>query len=234
MSATGHHLSCSAGCVGCLPNCHASAGGCLAGHGGSSCEQCKPGLYSTGGKPNNPRPPCRPCGPRFTSPPGAIAASYCECEAGFGFAGMGDYGSFHRCDVCPIGTYNPGPSTHPAASSVSIAAVAAIGSATHHVAMAVSPAQYGMYGAPQGYYYYGGAPQQQIPPRKRRMALATPCRYCNATNPEGGFITTDVGATSAEQCICAPGHGGARCDCCPRVREAFGHIRRAVMDGLLL
>lgn len=85
------------------------AGGCAPGHGGTTCEQCLPGFYSTGGKANNPRPLCKPCGVHFTSPPGAIGPAYCQCESGYG-AGLPDTTLWqHICEICPIGTYNPGP-----------------------------------------------------------------------------------------------------------------------------
>lgn len=80
-------------------------GGCAPGHGGTTCELCLPGFYSMGGRPKNPRPICKPCGLHFTSPPGAIGPAYCECQAGYGAA----YGDVHSCDVCPIGSFNPGP-----------------------------------------------------------------------------------------------------------------------------
>lgn len=70
---------------------------------------CLPGSYSTGGKPDNPRPVCKPCGLHFTSPPGAIGPAYCECEAGFGSGYPNDPLSKFTCELCPIGTYNPGP-----------------------------------------------------------------------------------------------------------------------------
>lgn len=70
---------------------------------------CLPGFYSTGGKPDNPRPVCKPCGLHFTSPPGAISAAYCACEAGFGSGYPSDPLSEFTCELCPIGSYNPGP-----------------------------------------------------------------------------------------------------------------------------
>jgi hypothetical protein len=85
------------------------SGGCAPGTGGTACNQCLPGFYSTGGKPNNPRPVCKPCGLHFTSPPGAIGPAYCECEAGYGSGDPRDSMSDNICDVCPVGTYNPGP-----------------------------------------------------------------------------------------------------------------------------
>jgi hypothetical protein len=85
------------------------AGGCAPGTGGTTCNMCLPGFYSSGGKPDNPRPVCKPCGLHFTSPAGAISAAYCECEAGFGSGYPGDPMSEFTCELCPIGTYNPGP-----------------------------------------------------------------------------------------------------------------------------
>jgi hypothetical protein len=155
-----------------------SAGGCAPGHGGSTCEQCIPGFFSTGGKPNNPRPICKPCGLHFTSPPGAVGPAYCQCEAGYGAAHPSVPMWQHKCDVCPVGTFNPGP-----------------GVGDRHVASIDN-------------YDNGG---------KQRLPRASPCRPCNATNPHGGFSTADMGATSSNQCVCAPGFGGPACDPCLEV-----------------
>lgn len=57
---------------------------------------------------------------------------------------------------------------------------------------------------------------------KRRLPRASPCRPCNAANPQGGFTTVDVGATSAGQCICAAGFGGPGCGACPTVSVGCG------------
>lgn len=94
--------------LGCCCYC-CLVGGCAPGTGGTTCNQCLPGFYSTGGKPDNPRPVCKPCGLHFTSPPGAIGPAYCECEAGYGAGNPHDQLGEFTCEVCPIGTYNPCP-----------------------------------------------------------------------------------------------------------------------------
>ena len=173
----------------------AVAGGCARGYGGTTCDMCLPGFYSTGGKPRNPRPVCKPCGLHFTSPPGAIGPAYCECEAGYGAS----YGDPHSCDICPVGSFNPGP-----------------GMGLRHIA---STSGY-------GYGYGGGGGGGKKRPQ------ASPCRPCNAVNPNGGFTTVDVGAKHAGQCVCAPGFGGPGCDACPPVSLCLIYVaeRRVSCD----
>jgi hypothetical protein len=112
---------------------------------------------------------------------------------------MEDYGvGSSECELCPIGTYNPGPGD----SSSDTHSSSAHGGSVGIAAIAVSS-------------------QQQLsaadyPYKKhRRRPTATPCRSCGATNPRGAFITQDYGATRADQCVCAPGYGGVACEPCP-------------------
>lgn len=171
---------------------HRSTGGCAPGHGGTTCDQCQPGFYSAGGKPSNPRPVCKPCGLHFTSPPGAIGPAYCQCEAGYGATHHSEPMWQHKCDVCPKGTYNPGPGVGDRYAAVSIAA-------------------YGGGGGGGG----GG---------KKRLPRASPCRPCNAGGDDQGYTTIDVGAKSVDQCVCAPGFGGAGCLPCSGVSSCLKQL----------
>ena len=85
-------------------------GACMPGHGDSECRQCEPGFFSIGGDVDVPHRRCKPCGTHLTSPPGAIAADYCECVAGYGADRIDVPMEERTCVPCAYGTYNPGSS----------------------------------------------------------------------------------------------------------------------------
>lgn len=160
----------------------------IPGHGGSNCAQCEPGFFSLGGREDEPRPICKPCGVHFTSPAGSVSAAYCECQAGFGADDSegdnhthdrdrdhkDDHAS-HTCGQCPIGTFNPGPNPQ-----VVVAKASTFG-------------------------------------KSKVMPKALPCLRCDAAYPGGNFTTFSVGSKSEAACKCQPGKGGIGCSLCPKV-----------------
>lgn len=84
------------------------SGACVAGTGGASCSKCLPGTYSKGGDYDDPLAPCKPCGLHQTSPPGAVSAEFCECEAGYGADRVDVPMDERQCVPCGFGTFNPG------------------------------------------------------------------------------------------------------------------------------
>lgn len=56
-----------------------------------------------------------------------------------------------------------------------------------------------------GSYWQGAFMANQVEEAVAKLQATRPCLACSTLNPDGGWITLTEGATSSNQCVCAPG-----------------------------
>jgi hypothetical protein len=197
----------------CAMLCDA-AGGCLLGcrFGGLGCRPCPAGKYSNGGNYTT----CSSCGPNQSSPPQSPGVEYCVCAAGYGFGFSGG------CELCPLGTFWPGPAKTAVDIGEGIQAAAAAQKlkkvATLSACLACDTP---VIGATFTTLQRGATSVNQCVCKPgtggKLCGICRPGTYSpGGTTADciacGGLGTTPSDAsTSPTQCGCQPGSGGANC-----------------------